>query len=1259
MSRYSGKPTLLNRITAAGLAVSFGITMIPSAFAAPGDVNSVNVGQNINSGTYYNTNDGMTVFKNGDGGLVLNGHVRLLESDLNANPTGNGGTGLFTTTGIFKLSGTIDASGLMSNGVFTGNGGRVIINAPYFYQTGTGNIFANGLSGGGVQINVGAMTMDPGARISAKGFGGNGGTVKISSTEFTNVHEGAIINTSGRVVATYDTNVINIEGGMVNINGILMANAVAAVDPGVEAEAGLDYAGAPNGSDGGTIRLVASGGLDNTCVDCVIDQGVAVGALSIEDSVELKAQKDWILGADLNGSVFLCPTAVLEANGSDSGIPAGNGGVIIENPNNPALARVQLNIVSEESPLNAVAPAGDGGTILIASSRNIHSQGEISANGGNGYSGENPTAGGNGGTVAMSAAKTIFADGTTTIQTNGGNGGNNLIVDSIADSNYDLREVGDGANGGSGGLQAYSYGDSMRIKGKLESNGGNGGYGANAIGESFVDKAFQDNEDQNASAIRHVFGGNGGDGGDGGLIAFSGNGASPSNPILIDNTFGPAEIQADGGLGSHGGSADSLATAFAGEGGNASAIAGAYGGAGGEGGDYGTVVASDPTAMEAEPGYSAKMGKDGTTGVALADAFAVTETISDTDATTYAYANGGTGSSSSAASFQIFAGPTNGLDGSDQSATSLSGGKSVAFTDLDLVPDPTAPTTNNTVEQTQANELLLHNENKILLSNGEPGQTLLSTRLDDAIVRTVDEPTGIEGMYLNPIRNFFVSNVTPDNTLVLDQASPRLGFPADFNTMTVNNIGDIQNSASWYIGDYWNFTNGGHGPRAGSHLALLSQNNIDNYGGLETAGQLSGGSIMLTALDGTLTNHQGAEIATYVYGQPWWNKPTHGGAITMRAGQYIINHGFIGNEAGGNEGAYLPTIGATIFGKAGISILNDGEIIADAQSNGSYSSTFGGNILLKANNGIYNYGLVSASATSGRFVKQVKVLIPEATDGPETNQLALYDDGPMMGASYGGNILMKAGNRVINGEPGHIRADAFNYGGNVVLAAGGNPLTLVPSDDALFDGAIFPQGLTPTQLPSFGTFNTRQAESISNLGSISAHTYMEGGDGNILLAGDQAVYADQNSQFNYYTVGSDSTFLTDATSNGGTLLFAVGEGAAKFAMGCGPAPEPAATITTPINLVNTQLPPGPPVFASAFTGPPPPVTLTVGQLPNPEGGNSPATPVVALANQGPDDDDRNPETPEYQEGEPVAAAGVGEESGGMPGKARDSVRGYW
>lgn len=210
---------------ALSLAASIGILANASVFAAPGQVNSVNNGKDITAGTYYNTSGSKTVFQNtGTGGLKLKSGdlVRGLESDAVGNPSGHGGHLHFNAPGaVVRLDGNINVSALQSGGAYTGNGGRVTVDAAYLYQN--GSIFANGINGGHIQFNVGDAHFNSESRLEAMGFGGHGGTIRINATNKVTVQEGAVMDATGDVIGTYDTSIISIEGSIVNNEGIQRA----------------------------------------------------------------------------------------------------------------------------------------------------------------------------------------------------------------------------------------------------------------------------------------------------------------------------------------------------------------------------------------------------------------------------------------------------------------------------------------------------------------------------------------------------------------------------------------------------------------------------------------------------------------------------------------------------------------------------------------------------------------------------------------------------------------------------------------------------------------------------------------------------------------------------------------------------------------------------------------------------------------------------------------------------------------------------
>lgn len=488
----------------------------PLALAGPGDINSTNNGQIVQAGTYYNTAGSKTTFTNTAGtGL----HVRAgdtvvgREVDGGGALTGNGGWLHFNAPGqVVRIDGTVDVSGIMSGGVYTGNGGRVTIDSGFLYQN--GQIYANGVNAGSVQMNVGAMTMGDGAVIQARGNTGalgNQSNIDIKSTNGINMAQGAIIDASGNFVGSYNTNVINIEGGLVNLAGIVQADAMSAT------------------GKAGTIGITAVGVAKSTA-----NVANAIGNSNLLTSSEksaLIAMTDWrsdpATFSALNGSVAVLPTGKISANGAD-----GASGV----------------------------DATDGGIVRVSAVNNFINDGEVSSNGGNGFNGYNPSNGGNGGLVEISTGNHIANLGRIT--SNGGNGGSNPnaevgpVVDMVdGDGNviYDgngtprQQQVSfgqDGGTGGNGGGVVFSYGKKYRgatvdnTAGVIEVRGGNGGNGQDATSTD------------NGAVQQYAFAGNGGNAGNGGLVDMTGGiGAKlPSQATL-------ANINVNGGSGGAGGKA--------------------------------------------------------------------------------------------------------------------------------------------------------------------------------------------------------------------------------------------------------------------------------------------------------------------------------------------------------------------------------------------------------------------------------------------------------------------------------------------------------------------------------------------------------------------------------------------------------------------------------------------------------------------------------------------------------------------------------
>lgn len=165
--------------------------------------------------------------------------MRGLEANTNGTLNNNGGTlHLYAPDNVVRVDGNIDVNALRnSQGAYLGNGGKVFVDSAYLFQN--GNIFANGVNGGLVQVNVVGMTLGAGVQIQAKGSTGAGGTVAINSSGPVDLRRGSVIDTSGKVLGSLASNLINVEGSLVNNEGTLRADGV--------------------NSRGGSIRLVASG----------------------------------------------------------------------------------------------------------------------------------------------------------------------------------------------------------------------------------------------------------------------------------------------------------------------------------------------------------------------------------------------------------------------------------------------------------------------------------------------------------------------------------------------------------------------------------------------------------------------------------------------------------------------------------------------------------------------------------------------------------------------------------------------------------------------------------------------------------------------------------------------------------------------------------------------------------------------------------------------------------------------------------------
>jgi hypothetical protein len=487
------------------------------------------------------------------------------------------------------VDGTIDASAVRNGSLYTGNGGKVFMDSAYLFQN--GNIFANGANGGLVQLNVGGLTMGSNAKIMAQGFGGDGGTVTINSPGTIDLRSGSLIDTSGKVFGTVDTNVINIEGSAFNNQAIMRANGLAVGDLKPD--------------DGDTNVMRANPQLANNPVPRPISAGAGTGDTATMSNVLFEVPP----GVDFRGGTIRLvatgqtnPTTSV-INGTDT-MTADEKSALISR-NNQVVSFNEGDVFQRGGIQANGAINKNGGTLIISAARNIIVAGTTQANGANAAAGifdsnGNGANGGNGGTVILSALGRV--NNVNSIQANGGIGarGQSRSVSTGNGQDATVTITNLGGRGGEGGVVAISA-IGISNGGSIQANGGQGGEGgfANAID---TETATASNPNPTSRAIANA--GRGGTGGHGGLILFSG-----SNPI------GGGSIAANGGQGGNGGTARAEATATASTG-VPMANASGSGGPGGSGGVAGAIITPNPGTLSNSQTFSNKAGGVGGIGAA-------------------------------------------------------------------------------------------------------------------------------------------------------------------------------------------------------------------------------------------------------------------------------------------------------------------------------------------------------------------------------------------------------------------------------------------------------------------------------------------------------------------------------------------------------------------------------------------------------------------------------------------------------------------
>lgn len=413
------------------IAVSLTVALLPLSYASR-PINTIQDGQIISGGNYYNTANGKTTFVNsGSGGLWLKSGntVRGLEVNSAGSLTRNGGNiHLYAPGQVVRVDGNINVNATSSGqGLYLGNGGKVTVDSAYLFQN--GNIFAAGANGGHVHINVNAATFGPNAKIDASaGPNGYGGVIRIKAAGVVDIKPGAEINATG--IPGVDANIIQIVGGVVNNEGIIKANGIS-----------IANTQSTSGSKGGSIQLVAKDSID------LYPVSKALYHSNIWTSTESKALLSGLreLAKQYNNSVR--NTGNILANG---GVPSGSG---------------------------TEGASGSGGNISLIARQNVLNQsgGSIMANGASGNKG------GKGGFIELSSKPcSISSQNTDLIQAKGGDSfeptmaggqGGQIIVRQLNNSGTINADGGSGDIGGAGGLvKAFN----IINGGEIHASGGDG-----------------------------------------------------------------------------------------------------------------------------------------------------------------------------------------------------------------------------------------------------------------------------------------------------------------------------------------------------------------------------------------------------------------------------------------------------------------------------------------------------------------------------------------------------------------------------------------------------------------------------------------------------------------------------------------------------------------------------------------------------------------------------------------------------------------
>lgn len=1018
---------LQNGVVSLTLALAITALSVPISSAAPGDLNSINTGRDIQGGTHLNTAGSRTTFQSASPGGSLWLHsgdlVRGLEANADKSLTGNGGHLLFRAQdGVIRTDGDIDVSAVRNGTAYTGNGGQVDFESKYLFQN--GNIFANGVNGGLVQFNVGGMTLGSNAKITAQGIGGNGGAININSTGTVDLRNGSIIDTSGKVAGTFDTNIINIEGSVVNTQGVIRADGLATADLKPD--------------NGDAARMAANPGLANNPVPGPLTAGTGtVDTATMQNILFATPQNVDFRGGTIRliASGQTNPTTTDINNADSQMISAAEKNAL--NTRNSQIALLNEGDVFNRGTVQANgALSKNGGTIIVSAAHNIINSGAFRANGSdradNSFdqvtgSGAN---GGNGGTIVLGALNQI--NNTNLILANGGRGSlaRSASLTTGNGKTGSLTVTAVAGKGGDGGAVAMNS-STLSNSGTVSVTGGVGGFGGHA---NTFDTEFANASNPNPHANAVAVAGNGAAGGQGGLVVFSGNG----------NPTGNGAILADGGQGGRGGNAwaDSHAASNVG---TPTALSTATAGSGGNGGAAGTIVAPNSATFTSGQNVTARAGGAGGQG-RMAFRFVTTQNATQV----------------------VNMGATEATTG-----TATVGGNSAIL-----------QTRRNEYIRNQETAILFGQAGGL----GTTSSTL-SGRLSDAIFRTVGNPNGVTGNNnladAETSSNFVIASTNANsltNDLVNSNVNP-LFF--DLNTLTILNNGNLINNTLWTPGVHV-IGAGFHDisfSLGGGHISWVVNGNVTNNQIVITRGLRTGGSTHVAATQDIVNNNDfinvgpnKALLSGFAMSGPLYTS-SHAGSLIMKAGRDINNtstgklesnkiffdiHPPLAQNPPIDWPKFLngAQIGATVNLLAGRNLTNAGLIQADALTyrNGLAGSqnpalTIGGIVNGLARTGTFtNTGTITASGNA--------FFSPNEANGPRFNTNTFPAT-----TSFNGTVNIQSGGAINNARTSTASSNNISSAkvtAGSFLNTAGHPTTF------FHDGAVVNLSTNPSILHFFG-----------------------------------------------------------------------------------------------------------------------------------------------------------------------------------------------